>query len=115
VLHRNLVETELDRNMVYAVGVGGRVKLTKRVSLNAEYIYRIPPAHRNAPGYANFHNSLSVGFDIETGGHVFQFHLSNSLSMIEKGFVAETTDSWGNGGIHLGFNITRDFVLRHSK
>ncbi|SMC00551.1 hypothetical protein SAMN00120144_1305 [Hymenobacter roseosalivarius DSM 11622] len=109
VVHRNLVATEQDANIVYAVGVGGRLKLTKRTSLNAEYIYRVPPRYPQAASYAMFYNSLSVGFDIETGGHVFQFHLSNSLSMIEKGFVTETTDSWANGGIHLGFNISRDF------
>ncbi|WP_201981591.1 DUF5777 family beta-barrel protein [Hymenobacter rubidus] len=115
VLHRNLVATERDQNLVYAVGVGGRLKLTKRTSLNAEYIYRVPPKYPDAASYANFYNSLSVGFDIETGGHVFQFHLSNSLSMIEKGFIAETTDSWATGGIHLGFNISRDFVLHRPR
>jgi hypothetical protein len=114
-VHRNLVATEQDQNLVYAVGVGGRVKLTKRTSFNAEYIYRIPPRYPKAGSYATFYNSLSVGFDIETGGHVFQFHLSNSLSMIEKGFVTETTDSWANGGIHLGFNISRDFTFHRGR
>ena len=56
-------------------------------------------------------NSLSIGFDIETGGHVFQLHFTNSTSMIEKGFVAETTNSWADGGIHFGFNISRVFTV----
>ena len=58
------------------------------------------------------HNSFSIGFDIETGGHVFQLHFTNSLPMYEVGFLTETTENWFNGGIHFGFNISREFVLK---
>ncbi len=112
-VHRNLVPTENDANDIYALGFGGRVKLTKRTSFNAEYIFRMPVA--DSPLFDSYYNSLSVGFDIETGGHVFQLHLTNSRSMIEKGFIAETGGDWLDGGIHFGFNITREFVLRKSK
>jgi hypothetical protein len=107
LVHRNLVETVEEENDVFACGVSGRIKLSKRVSLNAEYIYVLPD--QLDPKY---HNSLSIGFDIETGGHVFQLHLSNSLPMIEKGFIAETDQTWGDGGVHLGFNISRVFNLK---
>ena len=107
LVHRNLVETVEEENDVFACGVSGRIKLSKRVSLNAEYIYVFPD--QLDPKY---HNSLSIGFDIETGGHVFQLHLSNSLPMIEKGFIAETDQTWGDGGVHLGFNISRVFNLK---
>jgi hypothetical protein len=108
-VHRNLVATELDPNDLWSVGVGARVKLTKRISLNAEYYLLIPPLNdfRSQKTY----NPLSIGFDLETGGHVFQLHLTNSLAMIEKGFIGETTGDWLNGGIHLGFNISRVFAL----
>lgn len=107
LVHRNLVETNAEENDVLALGAGGRIKLSKRVSLNAEYIYVFP--NQLAEG---FHNSLSVGFDIETGGHVFQLHFSNSTSMIEKGFITETVGEWGKGEIHLGFNISRVFNVK---
>jgi hypothetical protein len=107
LVHRNLVATTEEANDVLAMGFGGRIKLSKRVSLNAEYIYVLPD--QLAEG---FHNSLSIGFDIETGGHVFQLHFSNSTSMIEKGFVAETVGQWGDGDIHFGFNISRVFNLK---
>jgi hypothetical protein len=107
LVHRNLVATEAEANDVLAMGFGGRIKLSKRVSLNAEYIYVLPD--QLAEG---FHNSFSIGFDIETGGHVFQLHFSNSTSMIEKGFVAETVGQWGDGDIHFGFNISRVFNLK---
>ncbi|RMF28263.1 MAG: hypothetical protein D6765_06280 [Bacteroidetes bacterium] len=106
LVHRNLVRTKDELHDVLAMAVGLRQKLNKRISFNAEYIYVLP--NQLAPG---FRNSLSIGFDIETGGHVFQLHLTNSTSMIEKGFVTETTGNWLDGGIHFGFNIARVFTI----
>jgi hypothetical protein len=114
-IHKNQVDFNADQNNLFAIGAGARVKLTRRTSFNLEYITRIPPSNRESPAWRDNHNSLSVGFDIETGGHVFQLHLTNSLSMVEKGFITESSESWGNGGIHLGFNISRDFILKGKK
>jgi hypothetical protein len=114
-IHRNLVTAANDPNDMFAVGFGTRYRLSKRISLNLEYIYRVPPKDKTAPSYANFYNSMSAGFDIETGGHVFQLHLTNSLPMYEVAFITETAETWRNGGVHLGFNISRDFVLKKKK
>lgn len=108
-VHRNMTSTELDPNDLYAVGGGGRMKLTKRISLNAEYFYLANPKTYMSQ---KIYNPLSVGFDIETGGHVFQLFFTNSLAMIEKGFIGETTGSWGHGDVHFGFNISRVFTLK---
>lgn len=107
LVHRNLVRTRQEKNDVLACGVAIRQKLTKRIAVNAEYIYVLP--NQLADGYKN---SLSVGFDIETGGHVFQLHFTNSTSMIEKGFIGETIGDWRNGGVHFGFNVSRVFTVR---
>ena len=112
-VHRNLVPTELDPNDVYAVGAGGRIKLSSRISFNAEYYYVIRPIH-DFPS-ETIYNPLSVGFDIETGGHVFQLMFTNSLAMIEKGFITQTTGQWGKGDIHFGFNISRVFTLKSNQ
>ena len=106
LIHRNLVRTSTEKNDVFALGISARQKITKRLSINAEWI----PVFENqlAPG---FRNSLSLGFDIETGGHVFQLHFTNSTSMIEKGYVTETTGQWSDGGVHFGFNISRVFTI----
>jgi hypothetical protein len=111
-VHRNLVATELDPNDLYAIGAGGRMKLTKRISLNAEYFYLANPKKNMSLAV---YNPLSVGFDIETGGHVFQLFFTNSLAMIEKGFIGETTGQWKHGDIHFGFNISRVFTLKKNK
>jgi hypothetical protein len=108
VVHRNLVATALDENDLISVGFGGRYKLSNRISFNAEYFLVIIPGREGAEKPIN---SLSVGFDIETGGHVFQIMLTNSQPMTERGFIGETTGQWGDGGIHLGFNISRVFTL----
>jgi len=106
LVHRNLVETKAEKNDVLSMGIAGRIKLTKRTSLNAEYYYVFPD--QLAEGY---YNSFAIGFDIETGGHVFQLQFTNSRSMIEKGFITETTGQWSKGDVHLGFNISRVFTL----
>lgn len=107
LLHRNLVRTKSESNDVYAIGAAIRQKVSKRVAINAEYVYVLP--NQLADGYRN---SLSIGFDIETGGHVFQLHFTNSTSMIEKGFIGETIGDWRNGGVHFGFNVSRVFTLK---
>ncbi|MFZ1679319.1 MAG: DUF5777 family beta-barrel protein [Saprospiraceae bacterium] len=106
LVHRNLVSTAAEKNDVLACGFAGRIKLNKRLSLNAEYIYLLPNQVSK-----EIHNSLSIGFDIETGGHVFQLHFTNSTSMVERGFIAETVGDWGKGDIHFGFNISRVFTI----
>jgi hypothetical protein len=108
-VHRNLVETELDPNDLWSIGAGGRIKLSKRISFNAEYYY---VATSTTYQGQQVYDPLSIGFDIETGGHVFQLIFTNSVAMIEKGFIGETTGSWGKGDIHFGFNISRVFNLK---
>jgi len=108
-IHRNLVPSGEYPNDVIALGVGGRYKISKRVAINAEWF---PQVTEKGPEVTN---ALSFGVDIETGGHVFQIHLTNSRSMIEQGFISETTGSWSDGDIHIGFNISRVFDLTPNK
>lgn len=105
-LFRNHPEVTGDEKLLLAVGIGGRYKLSKRVSLNGEYFYT---AREKNTVTAPYHDSMSFGVDIETGGHVFQLHFTNSLGMIEKQFIGETTGTWGKGDIHYGFNLSRTF------
>jgi hypothetical protein len=112
-IHKNLVATEIDPNDIYAVGAGARLKLTKRTSLNGEYYYVVNPKTYLSQ---QIYNPLSIGFDLETGGHVFQLFFTNSIGMIEKAFIGETTGSWTKGDIRFGFNISRVFTLvKHNK
>lgn len=103
-VHRNLVETADQKNDILAIGIGGRVKLNKRVAINFDYFY----TSTNQLG-KSYTNPLSIGVDIETGGHVFQLHFTNSRGMIEKQFIGETNGKWSKGDILFGFNLSRIF------
>ena len=103
IVHYNLVEMQKESHDRYSLGIGGRQKLTQRISLNAEYFYQLNERRNN--------NILSLGFDIETGGHVFQLHLSNSPAMIDSEFITQTTGEWLKGDIYFGFNISRVFTI----
>jgi hypothetical protein len=102
--HENFVVYDDQDNSQYAVGLGGRYKLGKRWSLNVDYA-----AHLNRSSSSDFHNPLSVGVDIETGGHVFQMHFTNSQGIHEAGFLGNTTGDWTTGDIFFGFNLLRVF------
>jgi hypothetical protein len=115
LVHSNVVPGADDPNDLYSLGVGGRLKLTRRMSVNVEYYYQLPGHKLESIGGEEIHNPLSVGFDIETGGHVFQLHFTNSRGMTERQFITETPGSWGKGDIHFGFNISRVFQIGKRK
>jgi len=111
IVHYNLIDSSKNSNNVIALGAGGRIKLSNRIALTGEYFYVVP----GTQSMSNTHNSLSVGIDIETGGHVFQLHFTNSNGMTERTFIAETTDDWAQGQLHFGFNISRVFTIAKPK
>jgi Membrane bound beta barrel domain (DUF5777) len=111
LVHRNLVIATKDKNDVFTLGIGGRYKVSGSVSVNLEYFYVFPGQIVSKINGETQKNALSVGVDIETGGHVFQIMLTNSRGMVENQFITETTGSWGKGDIHLGFNIHRMFTI----
>lgn len=116
LVHRNLVTTAAEANDVINIGAAGRYKFTKRMAVNGEYYYVLPgQLAEPVASVGGYHNSLSLGLDIETGGHVFQLHCTNSFAMYERGFITETTGDWMNGDISFGFNISRVFTVHDPK
>jgi hypothetical protein len=91
-------------NSQFAIGLGGRYKLTSRWSVNVDYA-----AHLNRASQSIYRNPLSIGVDLETGGHVFQMHFTNARAMHESGFLGQTTGDWSDGEIAFGFNLVRVF------
>ncbi|NJB70143.1 hypothetical protein GGR42_000605 [Saonia flava] len=102
--HDNLVQLDEQENSQYSLGLGGRHKLSKRWSLNADYGYHLNRAE-NSP----FKNPFSIGFDLETGGHVFQLHFTNAQPMNTNGFLGQAIGDWGEGDFFFGFNVSRVF------
>lgn len=116
-VHYNIANTVTEPNDIFALGAGGRIKLNKRLSFNVEYYHVLPISFVNGENYriAGTKNSLAVGFDIETGGHVFQLHFTNSTGMTEKTFITETTGDFFKGDVHFGFNVSRVFTIKTKK
>ncbi len=104
-VHHNQVD-EGWSNDVYALGIGGRYKFSRRVAFMFEYFYSSETSK-----HEELYNPLSLGFDIETGGHVFQLFICNSKSMVESEVVGGTFSDWGKGEVFFGFNISRVFAL----
>ncbi len=106
-VHKNMIDEPNEIHDNFILGVGSRYKLNTRLSLNTEYNLRLN-AHENDENF----DGLSIGFDIETGGHVFQLHVTNSAGMFERSFLTENHGSWTNGDIYFGFNMSRVFNLK---
>lgn len=115
VFHENTLRDILDPNNAvispnpqdntqFAVGIGGRYKFASRWSINVDYA-----AHLNRTSQSNYKNPLSIGVDLETGGHVFQMHFTNAQAMHESGFLGQTVGDWSDGKIAFGFNLVRVF------
>lgn len=107
IIHRNAVDQTQDNNDQLAMGVGGRYKVTKSMALTSEYYFRV-----GVPDANQSHNTLGFGVDIETGGHVFQIVLTNTIGLTERAFITETKGEFFEGDIHFGFNVTRTFELK---
>lgn len=116
LVHYNLRQTAQQPNSIAAVTLGGRYKLSKRIALNAEYS---PMINRNlgwdGTQTTPFTNALSIGLDIETGGHVFQLHITNSRGLSDPIWLTQTTGNWTDGEIYFGFNISRVFTIKPPK
>ncbi len=109
-VHRNVVEDALTPNDLYALSVGGRLKLNKRMAFTWDYAY----AFNREPNDPTL-NPLSIGLDIETGGHVFQLHFSNATGMNERAYLTDNNGNWGNGDIRFGFNLSRVFQVKNTE
>jgi hypothetical protein len=110
MVHKNTVDKSIENNDQLALGIGGRLKLTRSIALTTEYYYRL-----DVPDANTFNNPVGFGIDIETGGHVFQLVMTNSQGLTERAFLTETSGDFFRGDIHLGFNVTRTFQLKKPK
>jgi hypothetical protein len=119
--HRNFVAANInaengaeETNDLISLGAGARLKITKRVSLIADYYYTFSD-YRTGNKANPFYAPLSLGVEIETGGHVFHINFTNASGIIENNYIPYTTDSWLKGGFKFGFNISRVFNLGRRK
>jgi len=117
-LHRNYTIFG-DQNDLFALGMGGRLKITKRMAVVVDYM--LPFRNKSKKEYLEnvlqqrFYQALGVGLEIETGGHVFHLNFTNATAIQEAQFIPETTTSWEKGQYRWGFSISRRFSLGQAK
>ncbi|WP_339735272.1 DUF5777 family beta-barrel protein [uncultured Sunxiuqinia sp.] len=114
-VRRNYVSFQ-EMNNLLALGIGSRVKFSRRIALVVDYVISFR-SQESQDYFLNqhefeFHNPLGVGLEIETGGHVFNLSFTNSTAILENQFIPGTTSSWADGEFRWGFSITRTFTLK---
>ena len=92
---------------MFFLGFSGRAKISKRNAIVFEYSLPIIRGIKNAVYYPNLH----IGFEFETGGHVFHINLTNSRGLLDQDFLPYNTANWAQGAFRLGFTISRMFQL----
>ena len=102
--NNTVISPNPQNNSQFAIGIGGRYKFAKRWSVNMDYV-----ANLNRASQSIYVNPLSIGVDLETGGHIFQMHFTNSRAMHEAGYLGQTSGEWSKGEIAFGFNLVRVF------
>ncbi len=106
-VNQSLIENTKNKKNIFSVGLATRFKLKRNLSFVAEYFANLSGLNNDV-----YKNPLSIGFDFETGGHVFQLHFSNTAGMTERAFLTRTTSTWGKGEIRFGFNLSRLFQIK---
>ncbi|MDN5212889.1 DUF5777 family beta-barrel protein [Fulvivirgaceae bacterium BMA12] len=107
LIHRNTVTSSQEDNNIVSLGIGGRLKVSKRIHLTADYHYVF-----NKSEVTKLYDPLAIGMDVVVGGHIFQVHLNNALGMIEKEFITATNGDFFDGDIRIGFTILRSFSIK---
>ena len=106
LVHYNLVENLEDKNDAYGISALFRLKFSNRSAITAEYGHRL-----NDYSVKTYYDMFSIGYELETGGHVFQIHFTNSFGLVESQFFPHTDTKWNDMGVRLGFNVSRVFTL----
>ncbi|WON95154.1 DUF5777 family beta-barrel protein [Sphingobacterium sp. UGAL515B_05] len=117
-LHRNYTAYN-DQNDVFALGIGGRAKVSNRIALVADYTLPFRKSankkyHEDVSGQ-HYYNALGVGLEMDTGGHIFHLNFTNATALQESQFISETNSSWGKGQFRWGFSIARRFNFNKKK
>ncbi|MEM7572879.1 MAG: DUF5777 family beta-barrel protein [Bacteroidota bacterium] len=107
ITHRNLVPFD-GENTIFSLGAAGHLQITRVFALVADVTLPFSPTLTNLNGYFP---PVGLGFEFDTGGHVFQISLTNATGIFETDFIPYTISDWSEGEFRLGFTISRWFNL----
>jgi hypothetical protein len=113
-IHFNTVPYGINNsNEVFSLGLGGKYKMTSKLNLTVEYnrqmnMYKNLISKNGA--IVNYQpDLLSLGLEINTGGHLFQFYVGNTVDGSNIDQMARNSSSIKDGNFAFGFTINRSF------
>ncbi len=116
-VHYNIVPYGYNHsNDIFSIGAGGRIKLTNKEAITFEYsrqlnMYKdITDKTGEVVTYAP--DLISLGFDWDTGGHVFQFFFSNSYHASNIFQLSANSKKDNFGQWCMGFNLNRSYSMK---
>jgi hypothetical protein len=113
-IHFNVVPYGYNNsNDVFSLGMAGKYKMTSTLNLTLEYSRQLNMYENimSKSGTITNYNPdlLSLGLEINTGGHLFQFYIGNTVSSSNIDQMARNTSSIKDGNFAFGFTINRSF------
>lgn len=105
---RNLVAAN-DNNYLMSMGVVARIQISKIVGVIIDS--NIPFDALRWKAGSGFYVPLGIGLEFDTGGHVFQFNITNAAGIEPTDYIPYTSLDWAKGQFRIGFTISRAFRI----
>jgi hypothetical protein len=107
-VHRTSSISSLDDPNHFAVGFGGRYKVSNHVSIVSEYYYVANPLES-----VETFGAFSLGTNWQVKNLLLQFKMTNNQIFTEDGFITQTTRNFNtrDGNFFFGFHATYHIQL----
>jgi len=118
MVHYNVVPYGINNssNNIFSIGLGGKYVLSSKKSLTFEYSRQLNMYDGVLDKSGNINNYepnlFSIGYEIFTGGHTFQFYIGNTTSAVNIEQLSRNTNKLRLGQFALGFHLNRSFSLK---
>jgi hypothetical protein len=103
-------------NNIFSLGIGGRMKLSNKTAITFEYTRQLNGykdlLDESASAVNYVPDVLSLGYDWDTGGHIFQFFISSASSASNIAQLSTNLNQLKLGNFSLGFNLNRSYGIK---
>lgn len=116
-IHFNVVPYGLNNsNEVFSMGIAGKYKASSKLNFTLEYARQLN-MYKNLitknGAILNYNpDLLSIGVEISTGTHLFQFYVGSTTDASAIDQLARNNSSIKDGNIAIGFTINRAMNVR---
>ena len=90
----------------FAMQASARVKLSNHTGLIFDYAHPFSNFRKNTD---TFEDPIGIGYEVETGGHVFTVNVTNANSVSEMNMLSNSQQRFSKGQYRVGFTISRMF------